>query len=250
MKLGMKKFTSIYSVCMSILPECMYVHHGHSWCCGGQKRTSDVLELELQMSVSFRSIASADMDFNQLEAFLTAQTKKQGGITCEQAAVISKFWKSHKTRIRESLLNQSRWDNGLRGLSWRVDGKSQSRHSAQIDTPVAIVELEFGKSGQSCEDFNVLSYRQSLNSSHRVLAVVSKNRVGQLWLHRSHFPCCSLETMIEMLNKEHKLSLDSVDKLSCPAIWITIWKYFNHINACSQRPSVLSLTLAHTYFSI
>ncbi|XP_074197298.1 COMM domain-containing protein 1 isoform X2 [Camelus bactrianus] len=95
-----------------------------------------------------KSIASADMDFNQLEAFLTAQTKKQGGIASDQAAVISKFWKSHKTKIRESLMNQSRWDSGLRGLSWRVDGKSQSRHSAQIHTPVAIVELEIGKSGQ------------------------------------------------------------------------------------------------------
>ncbi|XP_037662997.1 COMM domain-containing protein 1 isoform X2 [Choloepus didactylus] len=95
-----------------------------------------------------KSIASADMDFNQLEAYLTAQTKKQGGITSDQAAVISKFWKSHKTKIRESLINQSRWDSGLRGLSWRVDGKSQSKHSAQIHTPVAIVELEFGKSGQ------------------------------------------------------------------------------------------------------
>lgn len=88
------------------------------------------------------------MDFNQLEAFLTAQTKKQGGITSDQAAVISKFWKSHKTKIRESLMNQSRWDSGLRGLSWRVDGKSQSRHSAEIHTPVAIMELEIGKSGQ------------------------------------------------------------------------------------------------------
>ncbi|XP_015413336.1 PREDICTED: COMM domain-containing protein 1 [Myotis davidii] len=95
-----------------------------------------------------KSVASADMDFNQLEAFLTAQTKKQGGITSDQAAVISKFWKSHKTKIRESLMNQSRWDSGLRGLSWRVDGKSQSRHSAQIHTPVAIMELEIGKSGQ------------------------------------------------------------------------------------------------------
>ncbi|XP_070336088.1 COMM domain-containing protein 1 isoform X2 [Odocoileus virginianus] len=95
-----------------------------------------------------KSIASADMDFNQLEAFLTAQTKKQGGITPEQAAVISRFWKSHKTKIRESLMNQSRWDSGLRGLSWRVDGKSQSRHSPQIHTPVAIMELEIGKSGQ------------------------------------------------------------------------------------------------------
>nr|XP_017505320.2 COMM domain-containing protein 1 [Manis javanica] len=95
-----------------------------------------------------KSIASADMDFNQLEAFLTAQTKKQAGITSDQAAVISKFWKSHKTKIRESLINQSRWDSGLRGLSWRVDGKSQSRHSAQIHVPVAIMELEIGKSGQ------------------------------------------------------------------------------------------------------
>lgn len=45
-------------------------------------------------------------------------------------------------------MNQSRWDSGLRGLSWRVDGKSQSRHSAEIHTPVAIMELEIGKSGQ------------------------------------------------------------------------------------------------------
>ncbi|KAI4547163.1 hypothetical protein MG293_003718 [Ovis ammon polii] len=101
-----------------------------------------------KMKGILKSIASADMDFNQLEAFLTAQTKKQGGITSEQAAVISKFWKSHKTKIRESLMNQSCWDRGLRGLSWRVDGKSQSRHSAQIHTPVAIMELEIGRSGQ------------------------------------------------------------------------------------------------------
>uniref|UniRef100_A0AC11E539 Copper metabolism domain containing 1 n=1 Tax=Ovis aries TaxID=9940 RepID=A0AC11E539_SHEEP len=102
-----------------------------------------------KMKGILKSIASADMDFNQLEAFLTAQTKKQGGITSEQAAVISKFWKSHKTKIRESLMNQSCWDRGLRGLSWRVDGKSQSRHSAQIHTPVAIMELEIGRSGQA-----------------------------------------------------------------------------------------------------
>ncbi|XP_045302141.1 COMM domain-containing protein 1 isoform X2 [Leopardus geoffroyi] len=130
--------------------------HGH------QGITEELLRSQLYPDVSLeefrpflakmrgilKSIASADMDFSQLEAFLTAQTKKQGGITCDQAAVISKFWKSHKTKIRESLMNQSRWDSGLRGLSWRVDGKSQSRHSAQIHTPVAIMELEIGKSGQ------------------------------------------------------------------------------------------------------
>nr|XP_020747282.1 COMM domain-containing protein 1 isoform X1 [Odocoileus virginianus texanus] len=123
------------------------------------------------------SIASADMDFNQLEAFLTAQTKKQGGITPEQAAVISKFWKSHKTKIRESLMNQSRWDSGLRGLSWRVDGKSQSRHSPQIHTPVAIMELEIGKSGQEseflCLEFDELKVNQVLKKLSEVEESIS-----------------------------------------------------------------------------
>ncbi|XP_031247046.1 COMM domain-containing protein 1 isoform X4 [Mastomys coucha] len=136
---------------------------------------SHVFELGQHIMVEIQellSIASADMDFNQLEAFLTAQTKKQGGITSEQAAVISKFWKSHKTKIRESLMNQSRWDNGLRGLSWRVDGKSQSRHSTQIHSPVAIIELEFGKSGQEseflCLEFDEVKVKQILKKLSEV----------------------------------------------------------------------------------
>ncbi|XP_032840095.2 COMM domain-containing protein 1 isoform X5 [Tyto alba] len=88
------------------------------------------------------------MDLNQLEAFLTAQTKKQGGITSDQAAVIAKFWKNHRIKIHESLINQSRWDNVLKNMNWRVDLKSQSRHVDQINTPVAIVEMELGKNGQ------------------------------------------------------------------------------------------------------
>lgn len=88
------------------------------------------------------------MDLNQLEAFLTAQTKKQGGITSDQAAVIAKFWKNHRVRIHESLVNQSRWDYVLKSMNWRVDLKSQSRHVDQINTPVALVEMELGKNGQ------------------------------------------------------------------------------------------------------
>ncbi|XP_019372161.1 PREDICTED: COMM domain-containing protein 1 isoform X2 [Gavialis gangeticus] len=107
-----------------------------------------------------QSIASADMDLNQLEAFLTAQTKKQGGITADQAAVIAKFWKSHRTKIRESLINQSRWDNTLRNVNWRVDLKSQSRHIDQINTPVAIVEMELGKNGKE-SDFLCLEFDEA-----------------------------------------------------------------------------------------
>ncbi|XP_078261836.1 COMM domain-containing protein 1 isoform X2 [Rhinoraja longicauda] len=101
-----------------------------------------------KMTGILRSITSADMDFNQLEAFLTAQTKKQKGITPDQAVVLTKFWKSHKVKIRECLINQSKWENCLRNFSWRVDLKTQSRHLDQINTPVALVELELGKNDQ------------------------------------------------------------------------------------------------------
>ncbi|KAK2531824.1 Commd1 [Columba guinea] len=104
--------------------------------------------LRAKMGGLLQSIASADMDLNQLDAFLTAQTKKQGGITSDQAAVIAKFWKNHRMKIHESLINQSRWDNFLKNMNWRVDLKSQSRHIDQINTPVAIVEMELGKNGQ------------------------------------------------------------------------------------------------------
>ncbi|XP_068796690.1 COMM domain-containing protein 1 isoform X2 [Struthio camelus] len=107
--------------------------------------------LRAKMGGLLQSIASADMDLNQLEAFLTAQTKKQGGITSDQAAVIAKFWKNHRIKIRESLINQSRWDNVLKNMNWRVDLKSQSRHIDQINTPVAIVEMELGRNGQESE---------------------------------------------------------------------------------------------------
>ncbi|XP_032911745.1 COMM domain-containing protein 1 [Catharus ustulatus] len=107
--------------------------------------------LRAKMGGLLQSIASADMDSNQLEAFLTAQTKKQGGITSDQAAVIAKFWKNHRTQIHESLINQSRWDNVLKNMNWRVDLKSQLRHIDQINTPVAIVEMELGKNGQESE---------------------------------------------------------------------------------------------------
>ncbi|XP_061317361.1 COMM domain-containing protein 1 isoform X1 [Pezoporus flaviventris] len=122
--------------------------------------------LHAKMGGLLQSIASADMDLNQLEAFLTAQTKKQGGITSDQAAVIAKFWKNHRMKIHESLINQSRWGNVLKNINWRVDLKSQSRHMDQINTPVAIVEMELGKIGQSAA---WLCHLQKQN--HRVVRV-------------------------------------------------------------------------------
>uniref|UniRef100_A0A3Q2Q6D5 COMM domain-containing protein 1 n=1 Tax=Fundulus heteroclitus TaxID=8078 RepID=A0A3Q2Q6D5_FUNHE len=101
-----------------------------------------------------KSIATADMDHAQLEAFLTAQTKRQGGsgLSAEQAAALSRFWKSQRVRVRESLLAQCRWEPALRGLSWRVDLQTgDSSGNADHRGPVALMELELGRSGQDSE---------------------------------------------------------------------------------------------------
>lgn len=106
--------------------------------------------LRLTLLILPQSIAAADMDHAQLEAFLMAQTRRQGGgVTAEQSAALSRFWKSQRARIRERLLAQSRWEPGLRGLSWRVDLQTAaSREGAAGSGPVALVELELGRTGQ------------------------------------------------------------------------------------------------------
>ncbi|XP_033105344.1 COMM domain-containing protein 1-like [Anneissia japonica] len=90
-----------------------------------------------------KSLVSADMDFNQLEAFLTSHKKKRdGGLTEEQAAAFTKFWKNNKTKIHESVISQSSWNNTLKSMSWRIDVKGQAKNIEQINTPTAIVELQ------------------------------------------------------------------------------------------------------------
>ncbi|MEQ2210463.1 hypothetical protein XENOCAPTIV_013798 [Xenoophorus captivus] len=91
------------------------------------------------------------MDHAQLEAFLTAQTKRQGGIgvSAEQAAALSRFWKSQRVRVRGSLLAQSRWEPSLRGLSWRVDLQTGDSYGNTVHRgPVTLMELELGRDGQ------------------------------------------------------------------------------------------------------
>ncbi|KAG7492878.1 hypothetical protein MATL_G00018890 [Megalops atlanticus] len=109
--------------------------------------------LHEKMKGLLKSIASADMDQAQLEAFLTAQTRKQGsgGVSGEQAAALSKFWKSQRARVRESLLGQSRWEPALRGLSWRVDLQTSASRGEPVNTPVAVVEVELGRTGEESE---------------------------------------------------------------------------------------------------
>ncbi|XP_018411447.1 PREDICTED: COMM domain-containing protein 1 [Nanorana parkeri] len=125
-----------------------------------------------KMQGIIKSIVSADMDSNQIEAFLTAQTKKQGGITVEQSAVIAKFWKNHKRKIRESVINQTRWENTLKSLKWRIDVKSQSRYSDQVNNAAAVVEMEIGTNGKQpeflCVEFNEAKLNEMLKKLSEV----------------------------------------------------------------------------------
>uniref|UniRef100_A0A3P9M6P2 COMM domain-containing protein 1 n=1 Tax=Oryzias latipes TaxID=8090 RepID=A0A3P9M6P2_ORYLA len=117
--------------------------------------------LHEKMRGLLKSISTADMDHAQLEAFLTAQSKKQGGggVSAEQAAALSRFWRSQRVRVRERLLAQSRWEPCLRGLSWRVDLQAAGRQrDTEHSGPVALMELELSRTGQDsefvCVEFN------------------------------------------------------------------------------------------------
>ena len=99
-------------------------------------------------------MVSADMDFNQLEAFLTSQTKRrENAMSEEHANVYRKFWKTHKNKIHDVLVSQSNWNNSLKKVSWRIDIKSQSRNVDQMSEPTAIVELMVGEGGKDVKVF-------------------------------------------------------------------------------------------------
>ncbi|KAI5625921.1 COMM domain-containing protein 1 isoform X1 [Silurus asotus] len=149
---------------------------------GNSEITEELLKDELYPAVSqdefralydkmrghLKSVAVADMDQAQLEAFLTAQSRKHGGggTTPEQTAALARFWKGHRSRVRESLVSQSRWEPALRGLNWRVDLQTATSRGQMSNSPVALVELELGRNGQDsefvCLEFDEMKINQML----------------------------------------------------------------------------------------
>ncbi|XP_071791197.1 COMM domain-containing protein 1-like [Asterias amurensis] len=111
----------------------------------------DFLALLAKIKSLLKNIVSANMDVNQLEAFLTSQTKKKGGINSAQATAFSKFWRSNRTKIHNSIVAKCTWGNKLKGMSWRIDIKSQAKHIEQINTPTAIVELQIAEQNSDQE---------------------------------------------------------------------------------------------------
>nr|XP_022330295.1 COMM domain-containing protein 1-like [Crassostrea virginica] len=103
-------------------------------------------------STYVKNIVSADMDFNQLEAFLTSQMKRrEGAMTEDEASAYRKFWKVHKNKIHDTLVSKTNWNNTLKKVSWRIDVKSQSKTTENLNEPSAIVELQIGNPQESKE---------------------------------------------------------------------------------------------------
>ncbi|XP_065193101.1 COMM domain-containing protein 1-like [Sycon ciliatum] len=93
------------------------------------------------------SIAAAHMEFTQLQAFLSSQTKKrENPLSEDDVPVLQKFWKSQRTKIHEALVRRSHADGQLTDLSWRIDVKSKARNLDQINQPTAIVEMQIDQS--------------------------------------------------------------------------------------------------------
>ncbi|XP_014778730.1 COMM domain-containing protein 1 isoform X1 [Octopus bimaculoides] len=100
-----------------------------------------------------KSMVAVDMDFNQLEAFLTSQIKKaDSGMNEERANAVRKFWKNQRNKIHDVQVQQTQWNSCLKQMSWRIDLKSQARHIEQIDKPTAIVELMVSSNSQTTDD--------------------------------------------------------------------------------------------------
>ncbi len=96
-----------------------------------------------------RTMVSSDMDFRQLEAFLTSQMqRKEKSIEEGQAVAISRFWKNHKSKIHNVMVERSIYGNRLKQVNWRIDLKTNARHIDQLNTPVAIYELEIEQQSQ------------------------------------------------------------------------------------------------------
>lgn len=66
----------------------------------------------------------------------------QGALSATEAATITKFWQTQKSKIHETLVKDCVWDNQLKNVSWRIDVCTKSRHLEQLNQPSAIVEMK------------------------------------------------------------------------------------------------------------
>jgi hypothetical protein len=129
-------------------------------------------------------MASSDMDFDKLDAYLISQTKKrEGAITEEEAKVLSKFWRNHKNKIHDALVAATSWNNSLKCVNWRIDVKSQSKNIDQLNIPTAIMEFQVT---DGLDKAKVRSYIHRINSIWSNLVEINKTPLSLIILRFIH----------------------------------------------------------------
>ena len=114
--------------------------------------TDESSALIAKCTALIKNMVSADMDLNQLEAFLVSQTKRrEHPITEDQAQVFRKFWKNNKNKIHESIITKTKWNNSLQNVLWRIDLKAQAKNMEQMNESSAIMEFQINSAANKSE---------------------------------------------------------------------------------------------------
>ena len=74
---------------------------------------------------------------SKLQTFLLSMTD----LSKDQQNLICTFWTNEREKIHAEMSKRSRWNNEYHQLTWRVDLKAASRHSPDINEPLAIFEF-------------------------------------------------------------------------------------------------------------
>ncbi|KAL6051977.1 hypothetical protein QOT17_018841 [Balamuthia mandrillaris] len=72
----------------------------------------------------------------QLESALQKST-----FTPLQQEMLSKFWRANRAQILKTTRERVTWNNRLSKLSYRIDVKTKAKNVAEVNEPVALVEL-------------------------------------------------------------------------------------------------------------
>lgn len=70
-----------------------------------------------------------DFTLFQLGAYVA---EKGDALSDGQGQMVTKFWKSQRSKIYQALAKQTCWQDKLTGVSWRVDVKTKSKSFEEV----------------------------------------------------------------------------------------------------------------------
>lgn len=67
---------------------------------------------------------------------------ESGSFSSIQTDVFTKFWGLNRLKVHDAICKDLTWSDSLEKFAWRIDVKTKSRTVAEMNDPVAIVELK------------------------------------------------------------------------------------------------------------